>query len=491
MRLGNLVQRVTAPPVHDGTTDELPSLYPWVHEGALIPRGLIMGKDVYGGAFQFEPLEAARQGLVSSSNLVILGVIGRGKSSCIKAWLFRSAVFGWSCWILDPKGEYAPVSRALGYKPIVLRPHGLVRFNPLDRQLLRGVEPAVIASQQVQLLVALVQADLGRRLKPLEQAAIELALAVATREADENRAAGRRPREATLNMVAQHLLHPTENVGQHINANRVELLLAGRDPGLTLRRLCEGDLRGMFDGETSGVELDQPVVVIDLRAVYQSGSLGLIMTCLVAWLQRALEARKGRTPTTIILDEAWAILRNVHVARWVTEAIKLSREFSASYWLAFHKLSDTGAVGDAGSEQVALARALLEDIEMRIIYAQSPGEIERNGELLGLTATERAAIPQLVKGRGVWKIGQRSFLVQQQRTAQEVAITDTSSALNTRNTGAVADAKAWAGALADRPDAAGSGEAAQALAEARADGWAEQGTAAPAWTAEGGAAPPL
>ena len=62
---------------------------------------------------------------------------------------------------------------------------------------------------------------------------------------------------------------------------------------LALQRLCEGDLRGMFDGPTSeGLDLDAPLVVLDLSAVQDSAALGILMTCAAAWMQGIVMERK-------------------------------------------------------------------------------------------------------------------------------------------------------------------------------------------------------
>ena len=63
---------------------------------------------------------------------------------------------------------------------------------------------------------------------------------------------------------------------------------------LALQRLCEGDLRGMFDGPTTpGLRLDGRAVVLDLSRFYDSAALGLVMTCASAW-QRAMIAQAPR-----------------------------------------------------------------------------------------------------------------------------------------------------------------------------------------------------
>ena len=47
--------------------------------------------------------------------------------------------------------------------------------------------------------------------------------------------------------------------------------------------------------------------------------------------------------------------------------------YGTSWWLVLHKVSDLAAVGAAGSEQARVAQSLLEDLEIRVVYAQSQG----------------------------------------------------------------------------------------------------------------------
>ena len=42
----------------------------------------------------YDPFALYRQGVVTNPNLVVVGQIGRGKSSFVKSYLWRQAVFG-------------------------------------------------------------------------------------------------------------------------------------------------------------------------------------------------------------------------------------------------------------------------------------------------------------------------------------------------------------------------------------------------------------
>jgi hypothetical protein len=187
----------------------------------------------------------------------------------------------------------------------------------------------------------------------------------------------------------------------------------------------------MFDGPTTpGLQLHGEVVVLDLSGVYHSAALPLVMTCIMAWLRRLLESRAGRHHTYVVVDEAWVPLSELAIVRWLREGIKLARQFGTSWWLVLHKVSDLAAVGAAGSEQARVAQSLLDDLEIRVIYAQATGEIARHGELLGLSETERALLPRLGQGRALWKIGERSAVVQHRISPAEVALVDSDFAMH-------------------------------------------------------------
>jgi len=414
-------------PAHVATTRHLCAAYPLVAEAGLGHDGVLIGRDVLGGSFVYDPFALYRAGAVTNPNMVVIGQIGRGKSSFVKSYLWRQAVFGRSAWVIDPKGEYGPLCEAWDVRPVALRPGGPVRLNPLDDGAATGPSgegtdgPAV---RRTSLTASLAVSCLGRDLAPRERAAIDAALSAA--DAAAVRASHPAP---TLPQVVDALLDPDRSAAAELRTTRADLVEDGRDVALELRRLVHGDLRGMFDGPTTpGLRLDGPLVVLDLSAVYHSPALGVLMACAAAWLQSAVEARH-RNRILLVVDEAWAILGNLGVARWLQSSWKLSRAMGVANIAVLHRLSDLGSVGAAGSEQVGLAQGLLADSETRVVYAQSPGEVARTGELLGLTATEADLVSTLGRGTALWKVGRRSFLVEHRLARGEHWLVDTDGAM--------------------------------------------------------------
>src|SRR5277367_6253954 len=256
-------------PAHQVTTRNLGAAYPFIAEAGLGRRGVVIGDDLLGGSFVFDPFALYAAGVVSNPNMVVFGQIGRGKSAFVKSFLWRQAVFGRRAWVVDPKGEYADLAAAWGVRPVALRPGGSIRLNPLDAGPERagGDGPGSTARRQTELLTSLACACLGRNFLPRERAALGLALAAATQ----------RTNSPTVPSVVEALLTPTAEAAGSLRTGLRDLLEDGRDVALELRRLVHGDLRGMFDGPTTpSLDLSAPLVILDLSALYTSSALGVL-----------------------------------------------------------------------------------------------------------------------------------------------------------------------------------------------------------------------
>ncbi len=392
-------------PAHETTTAHLGAAYPFAAGGNL-SYGLLVGRDLFGGAFCFDPFELYGRGALTNPNTIVFGQIGRGKSAFVKTWLWRQAAFGRRAFVIDPKGEYGPLASALGCEPISLRPGGRLRVNPLQAGAATGATDDSLSRSRLELLGAVATACLGRRLAPAERAAIELALAEAIRR--QARAGAATP---TIPDVVAAMLAPTAEAALEIGTTIGELRADGRQVALELRRLVTGDLRGMFDGPTSpGLDPEGRIVVLDLSAVYHSPALGALMTCAAAWLQGVATASRD-AKTILVVDEAWAILAEPHVARWLQSSWKLSRARGIANVAVVHRVSDLKAAGAAGSEESQLAEGLLADSETLVLYGQPTAELATARSLLGISTTEEGLLASLQRGVALWRVAGRSYLV--------------------------------------------------------------------------------
>jgi type IV secretory pathway VirB4 component len=401
---------------------ELRAVYPFVVPDDLGVEGCYIGREASGGLFCFDPWECYARGVLTGPNMVVMGQIGRGKSAFVKSFIWRQLVFGRQCWALDPKGEYGVLAEACRSVPLRLGPGLGLRLNPLDtgnQGGAAGTDGPPAHQRRAELLAALLSSSLGRALLPQERAAADVALSAAEDRMD----------VPVLPVVAEAMLHPQEAHAQMLGTDAEGLRQDGRQLALELRRLVHGDLAGMFDEPTSsGIDLANPMVVLDLSRLYASPALGLLMVCAMSWLQSSLAAGRG-AKRLVVLDEAWAVLSHLATARWLQAAFKLSRSYGVANIAVVHRLSDLKAAGQEGSEQQRLAEGLLADAETRVVFGQSAAEAERAGELLGLSATEAGLLSQLPRGVALWRVGQRSYLVEHDLSAEELALSDTDAAM--------------------------------------------------------------
>jgi hypothetical protein len=410
---------------HRATSAVLSYAYPFLAEAGLGAAGVLIGRDTYsGGSFVYDPWTLYRDGVLTNPNVLLAGVIGTGKSSLAKSLVTRSIAFGRRVYVPgDPKGEWTTVARMIGGAAIQLGPGLPARLNPLDE----GTRPAgieddawvrLVWQRRRDLLGSLTESVLARPLQPVEHTALDAALAATAR------------REVpTLPDVVHALLEPPADASA---STRPELREDGRACAHALRRLVHGDLAGLFDGpSTIRFDPDLPMISLDLSAVTGSDALlSVVMTCASAWMEAALlDPHAGQR--WIVYDEAWRIMRQPALVRRMQAQWKLSRAYGIANLMIIHRLSDLDPVGEHGSESRALAAGLLADCSTRIIYRQETDQLGSTATQLGLADTERAILPDLGIGEGLWRVRDRAFRIQHQLTAAEAELFDTAGRMLT------------------------------------------------------------
>lgn len=409
---------------HRATSEVLAGAYPFLAEAGLGEKGIYVGTDSYSTAgFCFDPWVLYHDGVLTNPNIVLAGVIGSGKSSCAKALATRSLAFGRKAYIPgDPKGEWTAVSRAVGGQAIELGGGLPTRLNPLDE----GPGPSgsgrqewlsQVAGRRRDLLRALVELSLGRPLDSVEATAVFAALDCAV-------AGNTTP---TLPHVVSAMFDPSRAVA---GSSVQQLGEDGRIAAHALNRLVAGDLSGLFDGpSTTRFDADLPMLSLDLSRISGSDQLiALVMTCTSTWMEAALADPAGGQ-RWVIYDEAWRLLKSPVLLARMQAQWKLSRAMGIANMMVIHRISDLDAVGESNSQARNTALGLLADCSTKIVYAQEPGEADKTGAAIGLSAAEIAQLPTLDQGEGLWKVRDRAFLVRQVRTVSESALFDTNGAM--------------------------------------------------------------
>jgi hypothetical protein len=398
------------------TTRHARSLYPW-QVGSSLPSGPdagpVLGLDLLAGGtlFRYDPWHLYSRRIITSPNMVVLGQLGKGKSSLVKTHLHRQLLHGRHVYVLDPKGEYRQLAALHDLPHLRLAPGGHDRLNPLDPH--PHDTPTQTLRRRSSTLAALAETGLARSLTPEERAGLAAALT-------------HLPPQALLGDAISRLLEPTREMAEPLRTTPEALAAAIRPVALELRRLLTGDLAGLVDGPTTcRLDPTQSGLVLDLSAVYGTPALPTVMVCAGAWLSTALTpanaaaapdledgvSDSGGGQRILLVDEAWALLHLPATTSWLQSLSKLARAHGLQLITVLHRASDLTGQADTGTAAQAQARGLLTDAETRVLYAQSPSERTLLADLLDLTGVEQDLLTRLPPHRALWRIGRHTAVV--------------------------------------------------------------------------------
>jgi hypothetical protein len=429
------LRRVVRPaerPGHIATTAHVQAAYPFVAEAGLGTRGVLIGRDVYGGPFVIDPWLLYQEGRLHDPNLLILGRQDFGKSTLVKTLALRQRLFGRRVEVTDPKGEYDRLIQALGGVVLRLEPSGPIQLNPLER--------IGSAEQRQALLHSVARAILARPLAQCEAVGLTAALAAVDARA--------RGRDVCIPDVVAELRDPSERTAGEMNVPVRRARYELRDCGLALHRLCSGPLRGMFDGPTNAGEAtwDAPAISLNISQLgglaLDDTAIAITMICATAFLdakrrqrtQAAYDRDEEPERTIRSNDEGWRILSVPGLAEYYQRSFKLSRETGVQNVLVVHRFSDLSAVGDEGSRLQQLAEGVVSETATRVVYRQAERDLQLTAEVLGLSEEEQRVVgARLGQGEALWRLEGRSFRVKHLISSVEWPLIQTDRAMGTRS----------------------------------------------------------
>jgi hypothetical protein len=401
--------------------------------------GTLIGRDRLSNTpVAHDPFTAYERGIITSPAVVVLGVIGSGKSSLLKTvYVTRALILEHRrVVVMDKKdrageGEYAELTRRLGAEPLrFLVGGGGTTLNILDPTILAG---GGIAGQ-ARLLIALAElANDGKDLDKWEKAALRAAHRATLR-------AGEADQQVP---VLAHLLHQLGQVtatlrtaGEPIEAVEPIPDFADYSPaalermhqaGLGVRHLLSAllsdELAGLFDGPTSAnVQLSQRLTTFDISQLPDDGpAVSMVMAVANVWLLGTLRNHRGLR-TNFIAEEGWDLVGGPG-GRVFQRNSKLARGLGLSNIAALHHIADIPPHDPAVS--------MLKEAQTVHLYRQDrEDDIEAVMRLYGLDAGARSTLSNLDDGHHLLKIGNRREIhVVHVRSKLERTLTNTDEAM--------------------------------------------------------------
>lgn len=434
-------------PRHVTSTAHLGALNPFSLTTGLGTDGVRLGTDQLTGhePFHWDLFAAYERGLIQGPNAVISGAGAHGKSAIAKTYVYRSATTLTAgrqrfTAVIDPKGEWTALARALGWVVLKLEPGGATRLNPLDvaptltpRPLTTdpttndGTDGDLVdgtIAQRSSIAAALLATTLGQ---PELSATHLRIITVAVRHLTEHTTTTTAP---TLRDLRDLLAAPTAGMAADLNTTPEELLAARRLLLDACAILVEHDLRGMCDGPTN-ITLDwatTPGLVLDLSALLaHRKALRLVLTAVYSWLASLMYSQPDKHKLNI-LDEAWIALDDLPIVRYLQDQWRLGRQWGCANLLITHAIADLQSQTHDGTAQNKIATGLLNTTSVRIFLHQPPENIHLLADL-GLNDTEAAHLAHLAPFQALWKIGAHTALVDHHIGEHEWQFANTDTAM--------------------------------------------------------------
>jgi hypothetical protein len=394
-------------PYHRATTFHLAALHPFFIESGLIdPRtgfkvsGLpygYCGRERSGGIYYYDEYLLYQTGILHNANVKVFGKIDHRKSSLIKFVIYMGVYFGYNHLVIDPKGEYTALVDLLNLefpgsaKVLRFGQDTTISINLLDNSMSWKVQRDLLAS----VIVTTMGGD--RSKNSLDVVDKEL-LWEAVKDAHKDR------EEPTLPVVVEKLFNPTPEMADGMRQPIQFLKEKGYRLALSLRRLTEGDLVGMFDKPTTpGLFKETPLLVMNCEGV--SGEAAVIMILLIGFFTQSQWAKEnpGQRFHKVITDEAWDLSTYPEFVALMRRAFKLGATYGVANWIVAHHKTNFDRSGNDSA-----IKDLITDSDTTICFAQDPKELELSADALGFTAAEQERIPHLPPGHAIHKIGSRT-----------------------------------------------------------------------------------
>jgi hypothetical protein len=122
-------------------------------------------------------------------------------------------------------------------------------------------------------------------------------------------------------------------------------------------------------------------------------------------------------------------LADLAVVRYLQDQWRLGRQFGPANILITHAVADLASQVDAGSAQATIAEGLLNTTSVRVFLHQNPEQTPRLLAGMGLTGAEAALLGRLAPFQALWKVGDRTALVDHALAPWEWAFADTDAAM--------------------------------------------------------------
>ena len=359
---------------HNMDTTSLASTFPFTSATLTQKKGVMYGLNQLNGSLIIFDRYSLENG-----NEVVFGKSGSGKSYLIKLEIMRQFMFGTEVIVIDPEGEYGPLTNAMDGEYIEFTPASSVKINPFDLtgryeegQNELGLK---ILSLHALLRIVLGEIDAGHD-AILDRALMETY----------------RLKGITTDPATQTKRPPLmEDLYKVLMGMEDD---ASTDLALRLEKFIKGSMSGIFN-QQSNFDIKNRLTVFaikDLEDELRPVAMQIILD--FVWTR----VRKDLKKRLLVLDEAWYLMKYQDSASFVHGIAKRARKYYLALTTATQDIQDFLS-SDYG-------KAILSNSSIQMLLKQSPTEIDLVSEIFYLTQQEKELLLSAGIGEGLFFAGQ-------------------------------------------------------------------------------------
>lgn len=360
--------------------------------------------------------------ILNNGNLTVIGQAGSGKTFFVSLLTLRSALRGVRTVVIDPEGEYRPLTNALGGHYVSIAPDSPTKLNPFDleeEELEDGTKEVKIKDKVADLLNLI--GVMAGGLTPEQRSMVAHVLT----ELYHERGFSEHPKslyvtEPYFDERTGEFYHDGMKKPMPTFSDFHEKLeqFAEQEQHEELKRLVnalrifkKGGVYDLFDCYTSSdlTNLkDAPVLTFDVSRLEESVLRPIGMYVALSWTWEKFVKKNPKMKKRVVCDEAWMLMnRNMagheYTAQFLENTARRIRKRNGGLLVASQNFSEF-----ANNEQ---GKAVLTNAKVKILLGQDPTDIDAVQQVFKLSDGERNFLLSAKRGEMLIKMNTESSVV--------------------------------------------------------------------------------
>lgn len=280
-------------------------------KGTPSPGILFVGRR--GQVFTWSPFDNQE----GNYNVSVVGKSGSGKSVFMQELVASNLGQGGQVFVLDVGRSFEKTVKLLRGEYIEFTPYSNICINPFTSLPMDNVAESEDALAMLKPILSLMAAPHDGT-NDLENSFIEQALKFAWDQ---------KKQEASISDVADYLVHQSDPIATHL--------------GQKLFPYTKDGIYGRFFHGPANVNLSKPMVVVELEELKERKDLQeVIVQMVIVQITNKLYLGDRKTPSHVVLDEAWDMLRGKQSGTFIETAARRLRKYRGSLVVGTQSVND-------------------------------------------------------------------------------------------------------------------------------------------------------